>query len=132
MSDSTHMERLENAVDKIGDKLDKVLSVVSDIRANEQVNEHRFHESDRRHDESERRIDEVDKKAIARVEKLEQRLEEKYATKESVAPIKRIMWWAGGVVGTAVLTAIIGLVLIKNPSTIIQKPPIQQQSEQPK
>lgn len=139
MSDHDLLERIQKQMDRMADKLDEVLTVVSDIKANEKLNEERHGVSDKRHDSHDRRIDEVNDKSIARckelertVKELESKAEDKFATKESVAPIKRIMWGIGSVVGTLLLTAIVGLVLIKNPSTIIQKPTVQQQTEQPK
>ena len=102
-------------MDNLADKVDEVLSVLGDIRANEKLTEHRFLETDRRHDELKQRLN-----------AFEDHVDKTMATKDEVAPVKRLVYGAVCIVMAAVLTAVVALVVIQPSSTVIEKPKQEQ------
>lgn len=115
------MERLEQIMDKLTDKVDEVLSVLGDIRANEKLNEHRFLEVERRHNNLEKTVDERLKK-----------LHDGKLSKEEFTPYKRAMTIVATTVTATLCAAVLALVL--NQPAIISKqgavkPPAHQSTE---
>lgn len=110
MSDSTLLEKLMQEQEKLSDKMDKALSVLGDIKANEKLTEHRFIESDRRHEELRTELKEF-----------KDHVEKDYTTKAEVSLVKKIVYTACALILCSVLTATVTLVVKSPPSTVISK-----------
>lgn len=101
---------LRDEMNRLSDKLDQVLTVVSDIRANEKATDMRFNEVDRRLKE----------------------LEEKAVTHDQFEPVNRAYVWTLRTLITTVVTGLLALVIIQPDVDAIitkQKDPKQQVSQ---
>jgi chromosome segregation ATPase len=115
MSDQALLERMQKQMDRMADKVDEVLSVLGDIRANEQVTDHRFNECERKIKE----------------------LEDRSVTKDEFKPLKQAYDWILKLFITAIVGALISLVIYQptafvKPDHVIEKPKQTQHTEQEK
>jgi len=116
MLDHEFLERMHHQMDRMSDKMDEVLSVVSDIRANEQVTEIRFAECEKKDVELEKKILDLQNNTVS---------------KDQFKPIKNAYDWALRIVITAVVGALISMVIVRpsaivKPEYVIEKPQTEQ------
>lgn len=122
MSDHDLLERMQIQMDKMSDKLDEALSFLSDIRANEQITARRFDECESKYRDLEKEIE---------------ALKEDTVSKEEFKPVKQAYDWSLKILITAVVGALISMVVIQpqsfiKPESVIEKPKESQTSGQEK
>jgi len=100
MSDDNRMERMEKLMDNLSGKVDEVLSVLGDIKANERVNALKFRDIDKRHDDIHEDLKEF-----------KRHVRETYARHDQVEPLLKAKSWIVKTVLGAVFVALLSLVV---------------------
>lgn len=122
MSDHDLLERMQKQMDRMSDKLDEVLSGLSDIRANEQITARRFDEIDDKYRRVNKRIDELDAEKVSLQE---------------FRHIQQVYGWGKKILVTAVISALVWMVVERpqsfiKPENVIEKPKQTQTNGQQK